>query len=77
MASLLSAREANAAIEDNLLSRDIVHAEGVAQELVCSGSGYPSYPHQQYIHTRQFFDSHQFANNSLLFGQGGVHRQPL
>ena len=65
MVSLLSARDASARIEDDLLGGDIVHAERIAQRQLVLGQG-AGLVRAQHVHTRQFLDGHQLAHNRLF-----------
>ena len=54
--------------EDNLVGRDTVHTERIAQRQLVLGQG-AGLIRAQHIHARQFLDGRQPGHNRLFFGQ--------
>ena len=55
-------------VEDDLIGRDAVHAERIAQRQLVLGQG-AGLVRAQHVHARQFLDGRQPGHNRLFFGQ--------
>ena len=56
------------AIEDDLIGRDPVNCERIAQRQLVLGQR-AGLIRAQHVHARQFFDSYQLTHNRLLLGE--------
>ncbi len=66
--SLLSARDASAAVQDDLIGRDVVHAERIAERQFVLGQR-AGLVRAQHVDARQFLDCRQPRHDRLFLGE--------